>query len=101
MNEQLCTVYHDTIEFIGKRWMGAILYVLCKGPQRYHELHEQIPGISDRLLTERLSELIDANLVEKTYLCDSKKKVEYHLTDNGQAFQEVIIAIKNWAQTKS
>ncbi|GGG14342.1 hypothetical protein GCM10007425_05760 [Lysinibacillus alkalisoli] len=96
-SEHLCTVYHDTVEFIGKRWMGAILYVLIQGPQRYHTIHENIPGISDRLLTERLNELLTAGLVEKTYLESSKKKVQYALTEKGQAFQVVVEAIQTWA----
>lgn len=100
MNEPNCThkcsSYHQAIEFIGKRWMGMIVYTLLSGPKRYHEIHTMIPGISDRLLTERLNELVDAGLINKKLIDSSIKKVEYELTPNGLAFKEVIQAILQW-----
>ncbi|WP_337981754.1 winged helix-turn-helix transcriptional regulator [Lysinibacillus sp. JNUCC-52] len=92
----ICSSYHQAIEFIGKRWMGMIIYTLLPGPKRYHEIHATIPGISDRLLTERLNELVQAGLIEKKYIDSSIKKVEYALTPNGLAFQEVILSIQKW-----
>lgn len=50
----ICYLLKGAIEFIGKRWMGMIIYRLLEGPKRYHELLEEIDGISDYLLTERL-----------------------------------------------
>lgn len=94
----ICSSYHQAIEFIGKRWMGMIIYTLLPGPKRYHEIHATIPGISDRLLTERLNELVNEGLVKKKFIDDSIKKVEYELTPNGLAFQEVILAIVKWIE---
>ncbi|MCA9725680.1 MAG: winged helix-turn-helix transcriptional regulator, partial [Kurthia sp.] len=48
-SEQVCQNYHQAIEFIGKKWIGAILYSLVDGPLRYNEIHARIEGISDRL----------------------------------------------------
>lgn len=94
----ICSNYHQAIEFIGKRWMGMIIYTLLSGPKRYHEIHEKIPGISDRLLTERLNELVSAGLINKTFIDSSTKKVEYELTPNGLAFKEVIQSIVKWIE---
>lgn len=91
-----CKDFHSTIEFIGRRWMGMIIYTLMSGPMRYNEIYSNIPGISDRLLTERLNELLQAGLVSKTLIDSSNKKVEYHLTENGHALKEVIISINKW-----
>lgn len=91
-----CSSYHQAIEFIGKRWMGMIIYSLLSGPKRYHEIHTLIPGISDRLLTERLNELVDAGLINKKLIDSSIKKVEYELTPNGLAFNDVIVSIQKW-----
>lgn len=76
--------------------MGVIIYTLMSGPKRYHEILTAIPGISDRLLTDRLNELVKAGIVIKTYMDSSKKKVEYKLTPSGIALKEVILAIHNW-----
>lgn len=94
--QKTCTDFHSAIEFIGRRWMGMIIYTLMSGPKRYSELHANIPGISDRLLTERLNELLQAELVSKTLIDSSNKKVEYQLTDNGHALKEVIMSINKW-----
>jgi DNA-binding HxlR family transcriptional regulator len=91
----VCDNFHDTIEFIGKRWMGVIIYTLLKGPKRYHELLSEIPGISDRLLTERLRDLENEGLVEKRTSPHSRK-VLYELTPIGRELENVIIAIIKW-----
>lgn len=98
-SEQVCQNYHQAIEFIGKKWIGAILYSLVDGPLRYNEIHARIEGISDRLLTQRLNELVDADMIEKEYINDSVKKTKYCLTENGQAFKEVIHSIQKWVHT--
>lgn len=97
----ICNNFHDTIEFIGKRWMGIIIYTLMSGPKRFHEIAESIPGISDRLLTERLNELVKEGLITRKHLESSLKKVEYELTSSGMALKEVIIAIRNWTEKRT
>ncbi|WP_318614797.1 helix-turn-helix domain-containing protein [Sporosarcina sp. YIM B06819] len=96
----ICNNFHDTIEFIGKRWTGIIIYTLMSGPKRFHEIVESIPGISDRLLTERLNELVKEGLVTKKQLDSSTKKVEYELTPSGMALKDVLIAIRNWVEQR-
>jgi len=59
---QVCDTFHRAIELIGRRWSGAIISVMLKGATRFCELRAAIPGISDRLLTERLRELEDAGI---------------------------------------
>jgi DNA-binding HxlR family transcriptional regulator len=93
----ICSNFRNTIEFIGRRWMGIIVYTLMDGPKRFHEIAASIPGISDRLLTERLNELVKEGLVTKTQLASSKK-IEYELTPKGLALKEVIVAIRNWTE---
>lgn len=96
----ICDSYHRTIEFIGKRWMGIIIYTLLDGPKRYHELLSAIPGISDRLLIERLRDLEHEGLIERTTLKTSARAVQYMLTPVGEKLEDVIKAIKSWVQYK-
>ncbi|WP_084783272.1 winged helix-turn-helix transcriptional regulator [Bacillus dakarensis] len=97
---KICKDFHGTIEFIGKRWMGMILYQLLQGPKRYYELVENIPGISDRLLTERLRELEKEGLLIKTVLIPSQKKVQYALTPKGKELEAVFNSILGWIKSK-
>ena len=97
----ICDNFHHTIEFIGKRWMGVIIYTLLKGNKRYHELLNEIPGISDRLLTERLRELESEGLVVKKTFESSPRKVIYELTPIGRELEDVITAVMCWVSKAS
>ncbi|QED46518.1 winged helix-turn-helix transcriptional regulator [Cytobacillus dafuensis] len=96
-----CDSFHTTIEFIGKRWMGIIIYHLLSGPKRYHELLAEIHGISDRLLTERLRELEAQGFIVKKVSKTSPRKVEYELTQTGRGLEETIKAILKWVKENS
>lgn len=96
--QKTCNDFHSTIEFLGRRWTGVILYTLMSGTKRYNEIFTSIDGISDRLLTERLNELVKAGLVNKNLIDSSNKKVEYELTPSGHALKDVIVAINKWIQ---
>nr|WP_263325312.1 helix-turn-helix domain-containing protein [Neobacillus sp. Marseille-Q6967] len=98
--QHLCTNYHSAIEFIGKRWMGVIIHTLLDGPKRFHEIVASIPGISDRLLTERLRDLEQEGLIIKKIDTASPKKVEYELTAAGKELEEVISAIIKWVKKR-
>ncbi|MBW7884366.1 MAG: helix-turn-helix transcriptional regulator [Caldilineaceae bacterium] len=76
--------------------MGAILFVLMRGPHRFNELLAAIPGISDRLLTQRLRELEEQGLVVRHVVASSPVRVEYELTEAGRDLEEVVLAILNW-----
>jgi DNA-binding HxlR family transcriptional regulator len=96
----ICSDFHKTIEFIGRKWMGIIIYSLLDGPKRYHEVTGMIEGISDKLLTERLNELVKEELVKKSYLDGSLKKVQYELTPSGEALKDVVVSIHKWVEYK-
>jgi DNA-binding HxlR family transcriptional regulator len=93
-----CAGFQRTIEFIGRRWNGAILYVLLDGPCRFNELLARVPNISDRLLTERLRELEAAGMVTRDVQPGPPVRVVYELTDAGRALNEVIQSISTWAR---
>ena len=94
---RVCQVFHSAIELIGRRWTGAIISVMFKGATRFCEIREAIPGISDRLLTERLKELEDNGVVTRVVTASRPPQVSYRLTPKGEALQPVIDAISDWA----
>jgi len=95
----VCDSFHVTIEFIGKRWMGIIIYQLLNGPKRYHELLESIPEISDRLLTARLRDLEAHGIVIKLVSDSTPRKVSYELTQAGLELEGPINAIIKWVKS--
>lgn len=88
-----CPVFHSVIELIGRRWTGAILKVLLDAPRSFGAIRQQVPGLSDRLLTERLAELTTAGLVEKV---PPDRSGTYHLTSMGQGLRPVFGEIENY-----
>jgi DNA-binding HxlR family transcriptional regulator len=95
---ELCTRFHRASELIGRRWTGAIIFLLLKQTCRFATLRDAIPDITDRMLSERLQELEDEGLVERTVVPDTPVRVEYSLTKKGKALAEPIGAIANWAE---
>jgi DNA-binding HxlR family transcriptional regulator len=98
--KHICSNFHNAIEFIGKRWMGAVIFSLLEGPKRYHEIISSIPGISDRLLTERLRDLETEGLIVKRVIATAPKKVEYELTPAGKELEEVIYVLRKWVKKR-
>src|SRR5688572_12324427 len=61
-----CPTYHHAIELIGRRWTGAILRAMLSGEARFSDITSVVPGLSDRLLSERLKELEAEGIVTRT-----------------------------------
>ncbi len=94
----VCPDFHAAIELIGKRWTGAIVCALTEGPMRFGELGKVVPGLSDRLLSQRLRELEEEGLVEREVEAGSPVRVTYSLTAVGRDLGPSIHAIKSWAK---
>lgn len=94
----LCPRFHRAVELIGRRWTGAIIRVLLGGPRRFNELLAAIPGISDRLLTERLRELEHEELIVRRVEAGSPVKVIYELTCSGAELKAPLDALGAWAE---
>jgi DNA-binding HxlR family transcriptional regulator len=94
-----CGQYHRAVELIGKRWTGAILFVLMDGPLRFSEVKLLVPDLSDRLLSERLKELEAEGIVLRHVIDATPVHVEYVLTEKGAALQPVVRSLKSWARS--
>jgi len=93
----LCARFHRASELIGRRWTGAIIFVLLKSRCRFAVLGAAIPDITDRMLSDRLRELEEEGIVERTVVPASPVRVEYALTKKGRALAAAINAITDWA----
>jgi len=94
----VCPHFHHAIELIGKRWTGAIVVALIERPMRYGELRKAVPGLSDRLLSQRLRELEEEGLVEREVEAGTPVRVVYSLTVAGQELDPVLQELKAWAR---
>lgn len=94
---ELCTRFHRASELIGRRWTGAIIFVLLKTRCRFATLRDAIPDITDRMLSDRLQELEAEGIVARTVIPETPVRVEYALTKKGRALAEAVDAISKWA----
>jgi DNA-binding HxlR family transcriptional regulator len=85
-------------EFLGKRWNGVVLGNLREGPAGFRELSRAIGGISDSVLSDRLSDLAKAGLIARTVDEGPPLAVSYALTDRGAALIPALEQISLWAQ---
>lgn len=93
----VCPLYHRAVELVGRRWTGAILMVLLQGASRFTEIVNAVPGLSDRLLSERLKELEAEGIVKRTVHPEMPVRVEYRLTEKGRDLSGVAEAVTDWA----
>ena len=93
----LCTRFHHASELIGRRWTGAIIFVLLKSRCRFATLRDAIPDITDRMLSDRLQELEQEGILERTVIPETPVRVEYALTRKGRALGSAVDAIAEWA----
>ena len=96
---ELCAQFHRASELIGRRWTGAIIFVLLKSRCRFATLRDAIPDITDRMLSQRLQELEREGIVERAVVPAAPVRVEYALTKKGRALGKAVAAITDWAQT--
>jgi DNA-binding HxlR family transcriptional regulator len=84
---------------LGKRWTGLVVAVLMQaGHAHFAELRRAIPGISERMLSDRLTELGTAGLVVRQVDAGPPLRVCYRLTEAGQALGPAMDALADWAE---
>ncbi len=83
-------------EIIGAKWTALLVHDLSEGPRRFSELERSCVGISPRTLSERLRALEDEGIVERHSYPESPPRVEYELTDKGQALLPIIDAMREF-----
>ena len=96
---ELCGRFHKASELIGRRWTGAIIFVMLRTRCRFATLREAIPEITDRMLSERLQELEHEGIVARLVVPETPVRVEYTLTRKGRALGQAIGAIPERAHT--
>ena len=92
-----CPRYEKAMAVISKRWTGLILRALLAGSCRFNTISTYVPGLSDRLLSERLKELEAEGILERRVYPETPVRIEYVLTDKGAELREVVAVVQVWA----
>lgn len=87
-----------TLEVIGGKWKGVILYHLMTETIRFNEMRRLMPDITQRMLTKQLRELEEAQLISRTVYPEVPPRVEYSITDYGLSLAPVIESLQRWGR---
>jgi DNA-binding HxlR family transcriptional regulator len=80
-----------------RRWTVSILYASYEGANRFNEFRQVVGQIPPRTLAQRLVELEEAGVLERTVIDARPPRVEYRLTDEGVRLRRVVDALAHWA----
>lgn len=81
---------------IGSKWAVLILWHLREATLRYSELRRRLPGVSHKMLAQRLRELEADGLVQRTVYAVVPPKTEYNLTPEGERLLPILRAMQQW-----
>ncbi|MDD9269359.1 winged helix-turn-helix transcriptional regulator [Paenibacillus sp. GCM10023248] len=95
--EKKCPV-ETTIDVIGGKWKGVILYHLMSGTKRFGELRRIYPQVTHHILTLQLRELEREGIIERKTYNQVPPKVEYSLTEFGKTLNPIILLMKEWGE---
>jgi DNA-binding HxlR family transcriptional regulator len=89
----------NAFSLLGKRWNGVIIGTLISGPAGFSDIRRALDGISDSVLSERLSGLATAGIVNRVVDPGPPVGVSYELTSAGHALAPVLHQLMEWARS--
>jgi DNA-binding HxlR family transcriptional regulator/putative sterol carrier protein len=92
---QICGLSH-ALEIIGERWALLIIRDLVDAPKRFTDLRQGLPRIPTNVLSARLKELEQANVLQRRILPRPANAVVYELTEYGRELEDILLALGRW-----
>ena len=88
-----------TVQLIGNKWKLLIIRNLLVRPWRFNELHKDLDGISQKVLTDSLRSLEQDGLVTRTVYAEVPPRVEYALSDVGLSLKPILDTMQDWGKS--
>ena len=83
---------------IGGKWKLIIVYWLAESPKHFAALRKAMPGISQKVLTQQLRELITDGIVKREPKGAAPAPVEYSLSDYGRSVLPLVENVRVWGR---
>lgn len=90
-------IVHQSLQLIGNKWTILIIMSLIKGVKRTHEIQNDVVGISSKILSENLKNLVLYGIIEKKIYPVVPPKVEYSLTEFGNSLITLLDSLFRWS----
>ena len=88
------TQYRSLEDVLGCKWSTAVVASVAQGVTRPGALERMIPGISTKVLNERLRRLVEFRLLERTEFPGLPPHVEYTLTATGRKLARILAQVR-------
>lgn len=86
----------DTMDVLRSKWTVEVQTAILCGNTRFKDILTAIHGLSDKVLTERLRQMVDDRLIEKHECRGYPPRVEYNLTDHGNRLYAIVYRMTEW-----
>nr|WP_148561444.1 helix-turn-helix domain-containing protein [Paenibacillus durus] len=93
----MCPRFEKAVDLLSKRWVALIVFVLISGPRRFGEIESCLSNLSGKVLSDRLKEMENAGIIQRTVYPDIPVRIEYSLTAKGKALAPILKEIGSWS----
>ena len=87
-----------TVQLIGNKWKLLIMRNLLVRPWRFNELHKNLEGISQKVLTDSLRSMEEDGIITRTAYPEVPPRVEYALSDLGESMRPILNSMQEWGE---
>ena len=87
-----------TLDVVGGKWKPLILWELRGGTRRFNALQDALPGITHKVLTDQLRQLVRDGILTRTARPGPARHVDYAFSDFGRTLRPVLDAMAGWAK---
>ena len=88
-----------TVSLIGNKWKLLILRNLQVRPWRFNELHKNLEGISQKVLTDSLRQMEADGIITRTVYPEVPPRVEYALSPLGESMRPILMSMQSWGES--
>lgn len=88
----------DTMDVLRGKWTVEILTAILCGSTRFKDIQAALKGINEKVLTERLRQMTDDHLIERTECYGYPPRVEYRVTEHGKRLYAIVYRMTEWGQ---
>src|SRR5690606_20760662 len=92
----LCPKFEKAVSLLSQRWTALIIYQLLSGTKRFSEIQTSI-GISGKVLSDRLKDLEQEGIINRTVIPKTPVIIEYSLTEKGRSMEPILNSIEDWS----
>jgi len=86
------------VDVVGGKWKPMVIWALNSGPRRFGVLRRELPGVSEKVLTQQLRELERDGVVHREVHDHVPPKVEYSLTEIGVSLDRALAPLGDWGE---